>query len=97
MGKKISLSDAKNLGAKEPFITLSQNASLSEAIEIFGGGVHRIVIVKEGNSEVLGILSQLKLVKFLWENGQSFPIIDQLNPQTLRELNIGSHFIVCVK
>ncbi|MCJ1354758.1 MAG: cell separation during budding [Icmadophila ericetorum] len=96
LGKKISLSDAKNLGAKEPFITLSQNASLSEAIEIFGGGVHRIVIVKEGNSEVLGILSQLKLVKFLWENGQSFPIIDQLYPQTLRELNIGSHFIVCV-
>lgn len=96
-GQTIPIRDAKNLGTKEPFVTLAHNADLSKAIEIFGGGVHRIVIVKDGTDHVVGILSQSTLVKFLWENGQSFPIIDQLYPQTIKDLGIGSQQLISIK
>lgn len=96
-GYKIPLQDAKSLGNKELFVTLPHTADLTKAVETFGGGVHRIVVVKDGTSEVIGILSQVRLVKFLWENGASFPIIDQLYPQNIRELGIGSQHLISVK
>ena len=68
-----------------------------KAVETFGRGVHRIVIVKENTTEVVGLLSQSKLVRWLWENGRSFPVIDQLFPQHLRDLKIGSNQVVAIK
>ena len=76
---------------------LPHNADLTRAVEIFGGGVHRIVIVKDGTDHVVGILSQSKLLKFLWENGRSFPILDQLYPQTIKDLGIGSQQLISIK
>ena len=96
-GHQINLRDAKSLGNKEPFVTLPHDADLTRAVETFGGGVHRIVIVKEATNEAVGVLSQGRLVKFLWENGRSFPIIDQLYPQNLRELGVGSQNVISVK
>ena len=96
-GQRIPLQDAKNLGVQEPFVTLPHTANLAKAIETFGGGVHRIVIVKAGTEEAIGILSQSKLVKFLWENGRNFPIIDQLYHQTIKDLSVGSQDLICVK
>lgn len=89
-GKTIPLREAKSLGSKEPFVMLPHTAKLSKAIEAFGGGVHRLIIVREWTNEVIGLLSQSNLVKFLWDNGKSFPLIDQLYPQTIQELGIGS-------
>lgn len=87
----------KDLGNKEPFVTLPHSASLTKAVEVFGGGVHRIVVVKEGTDDVIGVLSQLRLVKFLWENRQSFPVIDRLYPQQLKELGVGSQHVISIK
>jgi len=94
---KIPLSDITSLTKKLPIVTLSEFQDLSKAIEIFGSGVHRILIVKEGTTHVIGILSQWKLVKFLWDNGRSFPIIDQLYPMILRDLNVGTHQTIAIK
>ena len=96
-GFNIPLRDAKSLGTKEPFVTLPHTANLTKAVETFGGGIHRIVVVQEGTSNVIGILSQLRLVKFLWENGRSFPTIDQLYSQNIKDLNIGSQQLISVK
>jgi len=96
-GQPIALRDAKNLGSKEPFVTVPHTAKLTKVIEAFGSGVHRLIVVKEWTNEVVGIISQFRLVKFLWENGQSFPVIDQLYHQTLRDLQVGSRYeIICV-
>ncbi|KAL9007387.1 MAG: hypothetical protein Q9173_007329 [Seirophora scorigena] len=95
-GHPIPLRDAKSLGNKEPFMTLPATANLTHAIEVFGGGVHRIVIVEEGTDNVVGILSQLRLVKFLWENGRNFPIIDSLYSSSVKELGIGSQQTISV-
>lgn len=96
-GLNIPLKEAKSLGNKEQFVTLPHTADLTKAVETFGGGVHRIVIVKEGTDNAIGILSQVRLVKFLWENGRSFPIIDQLYPQTIRDLGVGSQYLISIK
>lgn len=96
-GFNIPLQDAKSLGNKEPFVTLPHTADLTKAVETFGGGVHRIVVVKEGSNDAIGILSQVRLVKFLWENGRSFPIIDRLYPQNLKDLGIGSQHLISIK
>lgn len=95
-GQKIPLDDAKSLGVKEPFITLPHTADLTAAVELFGGGVHRIIVVKEGGQDVVGVLSQLRLVKFLWENGRSFPVIDQLYGGEIQDLAIGSQNIISI-
>jgi len=95
-GQKIPLRDAKSLGNKEPFVTLPHSADLTAAVEVFGGGVHRIVILKEGTNQVVGILSQSRLVRFLWENGRAFPVLDQLYPMEINGLGIGSQQLISV-
>ncbi len=96
-GAVIPLKDVKDLGRKEPLIKLPNTASLIQAIETFGSGVHRVIVVEQHTDEVVGILSQSRVVKFLWETGGSFPVIDQLYPQYLRDLKLGSHQVVSIK
>ena len=96
-GFKIPVRDAKSLGTKEPFVVLPHTANLTAAVENFGGGIHRIVIVKEGTEQVIGVLSQLRLVSFLWENGPSFPVLEQLYHQSIKDLSIGSHNVIFIK
>ncbi len=59
--------------------------------------MHRIIVVKEGTDNVVGVLSQLRLVTFLWENRKSFPVIDQLYPQYLKDLGVGSQQVISIK
>jgi CBS domain-containing protein len=98
-GVLIPLRDVKKFGMeKEPLINLPASANVMKAVEVFGGGVHRVVVVDEKDDQkVVGIFSQFRLVKFLWENGRSFPIIEELYPQSLRDLRIGSHEVISIK
>jgi Mg2+/Co2+ transporter CorC len=93
----ISLREIASLAKKAPLVTLSESQDLFKAIEIFAGGVHRILIVKEDTDHVIGVLSQWTVVKFLWDNGSSFPTIDQLYPMILRDLNVGTHQAIAIK
>ncbi|KAL1961214.1 hypothetical protein VTO42DRAFT_3160 [Malbranchea cinnamomea] len=95
-GIKIPLGEVMRLWTKQPLTTLPPSANLMKAVETFGGGVHRVIVTEEDTSEVVGIFSQWRLVKFLWENGQSFPVIEQLYPQYLRDLGLGSHRVISI-
>jgi CBS domain-containing protein len=96
-GTIIPLKEISSLAKKAPLVTLSEFQDLSNAIEIFAGGVHRILIVKENTNHVIGILSQWTVVRFLWDNGSSFQSIDQLYPMILRDLNVGTHQTIAIK
>ena len=96
-GTQIPLRDIQDLAKKAPLVALPEHEDLSKAIEIFGSGVHRILVCKKGTTEVVGILSQLKLIQFLWDNGKSFPSIDELYPIVLRDLNIGTLQTISIK
>ncbi|KAL9107152.1 MAG: hypothetical protein Q9227_007932 [Pyrenula ochraceoflavens] len=95
-GTTIPLEDVKDLSRKEPLVKLPHTADLMKAIEKFGGGVHRIVVFQEGTDTVIGVLSQTRLVRFLWENGRSFPSIENLYHRNLRDLAIGSRDVISI-
>lgn len=96
-GEKVPLKDIQELSKKEPLITLPRTASLANAVEVFGSGVHRLLVVDEESKDVIGILSQLKLVRFFWENGRHFTALEPLYNLTVKELNLGSHSVVAIK
>jgi len=94
----ISLTDIRYLlGRKEPPVFLEHTDTLTKAVELLGGGCHRIIVRKQGTSEVVGILSQLRLVRFFWENVKSFGNVERLHPQSLGNLNLGGHEVVSIK
>jgi CBS domain-containing protein len=95
-GKPIPMKDVKNLGRKEPLVILAKSESLSRAVEIFGSGIHRVVVVDE-NSEAVGVLTQLRLVEFFWQNRGNFYQIESLFPHTLKDLDMGSHAVYAIK
>ncbi|KAK3055938.1 cell separation during budding [Extremus antarcticus] len=85
-----------HLGAREEPIMLPHTANLTQAMEMLGGGVHRIVVAKEGTSEAVGILSQLRLVRFFWENHQNFAATERLYGVTLKELELGTKDVLAI-
>lgn len=96
-GEKVPLRDIQELSKKEPLITLPRSASLANAVEVFGSGVHRLLVVDEESKDIVGILSQLELVKFFWENGRHFAALEPLYNLPVKELNLGSHSVVAIK
>lgn len=96
-GKPIILQDVKNLGRKEPLTFIPSSSHLIRTVETFGQGVHRILLVEPGTDHVTGVLSQSRLVRFLWENGKAFPTVDALYSQYLRDLKLGSHEVISIK
>ncbi|KAH0165899.1 hypothetical protein KCU86_g18214, partial [Aureobasidium melanogenum] len=84
------------LGRKESLAFCDASATLARAVEIFGGGCHRIVVHEPGSEDVVGILSQLRLVRFLWENRASFQPVEQLHNRSIKELDLGSHSVISI-
>ncbi|KAK0882441.1 cell separation during budding [Friedmanniomyces endolithicus] len=96
-GETIPLGDVNDhLGPREQPAFLPHTAELSRAMEVLGGGVHRVVITKEGTSETVGVLSQLRLVRFFWENHQNFTATERLYPMSLKELGLGAQHMVAI-
>jgi hypothetical protein len=96
-GKSIPLRHIQDWGKKEPLFFLPGNSDLIKAIETFGRGLHRIVVVDEATGKVTGLLSQSRLIRFLFENGRHFPVLEQLYSQMLRDLKIGSNSVISIK
>lgn len=96
-GEAIPMADLlDHLGARELPAFLPHTADLTQAMEVLGGGSHRLIICKEGTSEVLGIVSQLRLVRFFWENHQNFAATEALYARSLRELRLGAKVVVSI-
>lgn len=94
----IPLSDIKHLlGRREPPAFLEHTDTLTKAVEILGSGKHRIIVRKQGTRDVVGVLSQLRLTRFFWENQISFENVSALHGRAIKDLDIGSHAIVSIK
>lgn len=96
-GKPIPLRDVKDVGKKEPLVTLPHTAHLTKAIEILGSGIHRIVVVDEKSGDAVGVLTQLRTIEFFWDNARLFKPLEELYQASLRELNIGAYHVVAIK
>lgn len=87
-GEQVPVSFVIRISAKNPFIKLTEADTLSQVVEILGTGVHRIAITNKG--KLTGVLSQRRLIKFLWDNARRFPSMEPLLTSSLQRLNIGS-------
>ena len=92
----IPLRDIQSICRKESLVSLPGDENLLQAIEVFGSGIHRVLVVDESN-EPVGVLSQMRLVEFFWAEGINFPNIERLYPAILRDLGIGSQQIISIK
>lgn len=96
-GEKLLFEDVnEHLGSKELPAFLPHTASLTQAMEVLGGGSHRLIICKEGTSEVVGVLSQLRLVRFFWENHSNFSAVTPLYGKSLMELCVGGKEVLAI-
>lgn len=95
-GEPITLREIQPLCRKEALIKLPASSNLSQAMEVLGSGVHRLLVTNEAEDAV-GIMSQLRLVEFFWNEGVHFASIDELYPLILRDLSIGTKKTISVK
>lgn len=92
----IPISDIQPICRHEQLVSLSPDDFLPGAIEVFGSGIHRLLVTTQ-EGETIGVVSQLKLLEFFWNEGINFPLIDRLYPTLLRDLQIGSQQIIAIK
>lgn len=92
----IPIRDIQAICHKDPLATLSYNDDLTKAIEVFGTGARRILVTNQQGTDIVGVLSQLHLVEFFWNEAVNFPMIDRLYNSNLRDLRIGSQEIIAI-
>lgn len=92
----IPLRDIEPICRHEQLVSLPPEEFLPGAIEVFGSGIHRLLVTTQ-EGETVGIVSQLKVLEFFWNEGVNFPVIDRLYPAVLRDLQIGSKQIIAIK
>jgi CBS domain len=73
-----------DLGIKDPFITLPETETLARVVEIMASGVHRVAVTRENvTRNVVGVLSQRKVVKYFWENVRAFTDLEPYYQRTV--------------
>jgi CBS domain-containing protein len=96
-GDAIPLKDVTDhLGPREDPVFIPSTANVTAVMEILGTGHHRIIVNKEGTSEALGVLTQLRLVRFFWDNHQNFSATEKLYAMTLKDLGVGAKEVIAI-
>ncbi|WLF76869.1 cell separation during budding [Lodderomyces elongisporus] len=90
-GEEVPVEFIIKLHPKNPFIKFSEADTLFSVMETLGNGVHRVAITDEEGLKITGILSQRRLLKYMWENARRFPSLEFYLQSTLQDLKIGSN------
>ncbi|AOW05541.1 protein SDS23 [Yarrowia lipolytica] len=89
-GQPVPVNFVAGLGAKDPFICVPRDSTLATAVEILGSGVHRFAVTEGPASDaVIGILSQRRTVRYIWENGRLFKTLEPLFQTPLTDLGLA--------
>ena len=88
-GKPVPVGEIIKLTPKNQSYKLPESANLSTVMGILGSGVHRLIITNNEKTAIKGILSQRRLIKYLWDNARTFPSLEQLLNKSLQELQVG--------
>lgn len=87
-GAEVPVDFILKLRPKNPLVKFKETETLVKVMEVLGNGVHRIAVTD--GKRVTGILSQRRLIKYMWENARRFPLLDFLLQSTIQDLKIGS-------
>ncbi|SCW00579.1 LAFE_0C07316g1_1 [Lachancea fermentati] len=89
MGKPVPVGEIVKLTPKNQFYKLPETENLSTVMGILGSGVHRVAITDAEVTQIKGVLSQRRLIKYLWDNARQFSSLDSLLNSSLKQLGIG--------
>ncbi|CUM64336.1 uncharacterized protein PRCAT00001937001 [Priceomyces carsonii] len=89
-GEEVPVDFIVRLHPKNPFVKFYESETLFKVVEVLGSGVHRVAITDVGGKNIVGILSQRRLIKYLWDNARRFPSLEFYLNSTLQDLQIGS-------
>lgn len=78
-------------GGRDPFVRMSAHSTLVQAFEKFASGVHRIAVTSSATGEVIGILSQRRLVRYIWSDLRKFPCLESALETSLEDQKIGTY------
>ena len=92
----ITVREIQPISRRGPLVGVSSTENLSQAIEMLGSGIHRL-LVSNADGDVAGVMSQLRMVDFFWNEGINFPSVDRLYPAVLRDLSIGAQQVISIK
>lgn len=88
-GKPVPVGEIVKLTPKNTFYKIPENDNLINIMKILGSGLHRVAITNPEMTFVKGILSQRRLIKYLWDNVSKFKILDFFLNYSLKDLQIG--------
>ena len=88
-GKPVPVGEIVKLTPKNPFYKLPETETLITVMKILGSGVHRVAICNPEMTFVKGILSQRRLIKYLWDNAKKFASLESLFNYSLQDLQVG--------
>lgn len=88
-GKPVPVGEVVKLTPKNPFYKLPETETLITVMKILGSGVHRVAICNPEMTFVKGILSQRRLIKYLWDNSENFASLETLFNYSLQDLQVG--------
>ncbi|KAI9190758.1 uncharacterized protein BJ171DRAFT_540866 [Polychytrium aggregatum] len=91
--KPIPAKLAADLSQKNPFFSVMGETPLSQLVDVFGKGVHRVAVMSDG---LAGIISQSTLLKYLWNNASKYAELQQIFKKTLKELGLGAKTVISV-
>ncbi|CAG8476102.1 392_t:CDS:2, partial [Acaulospora colombiana] len=84
---------ASDLSHKNPFQSVLPETPLLKVVELFGSGTHRAVVI-DAEGKIKGILTQSKVVTYLYQNVIKFPSIERLFPKKMDDLSIGRRPVI---
>jgi len=76
---------------RNPFMTLIEDQTVKDALEIFSNGIHRIVVLKREDNDISGILSQTNVVNSLILHGklsQFKSSVDKVENKTTKLISV---------
>ncbi|KKA27200.1 hypothetical protein TD95_002097 [Thielaviopsis punctulata] len=94
-GQPLTIRDIQPVCHKESLITLPHSEKISKAIEVLGSGIHNL-LVADAAGDVIGLLDQLKILEFFWQEGVNFPAIEGTYSSSIQDLGIASKKILAV-
>ncbi|KAK9458478.1 uncharacterized protein V1516DRAFT_657463 [Lipomyces oligophaga] len=95
-GFDVPVSFVLDLSPREPFVTLHSSDTILTAVDMFGRGLHRLLVTDDAGREFMGLLSQRRLLRYLWDNARSFPDLEPLLQSTIQDLGIGSANVISI-
>ncbi|KAI9279032.1 hypothetical protein BC943DRAFT_332058 [Umbelopsis sp. AD052] len=94
-GEQVPVKLASDLSRKNPFCSVLPEATLISVLDEFSCGTHRVAVTLP-SGELMGILSQSRVIDYLYKNIKHFPELHRVASKSLRQLQLGEAPVISI-